>query len=55
MYKTKKSPLPIDANYKRDKKGRKYRNIEHYDESACIEYVADESVTKPRYLIVIVT
>ena len=55
MYKTKKAPLPINANYKRDKEGRKYRNVEHCDESNCVEYVADESVTIPRYLIVVVT
>ena len=54
MFKTKNVPLPIDSNYKKDNKGRKYRNVEHYGGSFRIEYLADESVTIPRYLIVVV-
>ena len=47
-----------EENYREDHKGRKYRNIGHEyinsitNGSANDEYVAEESVTIPRYLII---
>ena len=52
------SPQITEENYKEDHKGRKYRNIEHENtsvfnySSAFDEYIAEESVTIPRYLII---
>ena len=50
----KSSHQATEKDYKEDHIGRKYRNIgfEHDDSSAYDEYVADESVTIPRYLII---
>ena len=45
----KKLPKATKEDYKVDLHGRKYRNIPVYNEND--EYVADESVTVPRYLI----
>ena len=41
----------LREDYKEDHKGRRYRNVRHNITSARDEYVADESVTIPRYLI----
>ena len=47
-----------EENYREDHKGRKYRNIGHEDMNLSLystandEYVAEESVTVPRYLII---
>ena len=46
------SAQATEENYKKDLKGRKYRNIANTYNSAGDEYVADESVTIPRYLII---
>ena len=48
----KSSPQATEENYKEDHKGRKYRNIGHDSRSICDEYVAEEGVTIPRYLII---
>ena len=45
----KKRPQATKNDYKEDLHGRRYRNIPVYNEND--EYVADESVTVPRYLI----
>ena len=47
----KSSSQATDENYKKDHKGRKYINIGHDYSSAYDEYVAEERVTIPRYLI----
>ena len=41
-----------EKDYKKDDQGRKYRNIKVKDKSADDEYVADENLVVPRYLIV---
>ena len=41
------SPQAIQENYKKDHKGRKYKNIEHDGYSALDEYATDGSVTIP--------
>ena len=46
---TRKRPKATKEDYKVDLHGRKYRNIPVFNEND--EYVADESVTVPRYLI----
>ena len=46
------SPPLTKKNYKVDLLGRKYRNVKVDDNSLTDEYVADESITIPRYLIV---
>ena len=38
-------------NYKKDADGRRYRNVAHNSNSSQDEFVADESITIPRYLI----
>ena len=40
-----------EADYKEDAHGRRYRNVPHTLNSHLDEYVADESITVPRYLI----
>ena len=45
------SQLLTEADYKEDCIGRKYRNISHNWKSKLDEYVADETITIPRYLI----
>ena len=45
------SPQATEENYRKDQKGRKYRNIGHDDSSALDEFVAEANVTIPRYLI----
>ena len=47
----KSSSQATEENYKKDHKGRKYRNIPHDYKTAYDEYVAEESITIPRYLI----
>ena len=47
------SQLLTEADYKEDCIGRKYRNISHNWKSKLDEYVADETITIPRYLIVL--
>ena len=37
--------------YKKDPLGRKYRNVPHNLNTTLDEFVADESITKPKYLI----
>ena len=37
--------------YKKDALGRKYRNVPHNSNSSQDEFVADESITVPRYLV----
>ena len=52
------SPQITEENYTEDHKGRKYRNVENGNisvlniSSALDEYIAEESVTIPRYLII---
>ena len=38
-------------NYKKDADGRRYRNVAHNSNSSQNEFVADESITIPRYLV----
>ena len=47
----KSSRQPTEDDFRKDGKGRKYRNIEHDHISADDEFVAEENVTIPRYLI----
>ena len=51
----KSSTQAAEDDYKEDRNGRKYRNIAHDRSSALDEYVAEESVTIPRYLILFKT
>ena len=46
------SPQIGDEGYKKDFKGRRYRNVAVENESFKDEYVADESLVVPRYLII---
>ena len=45
------SPKPTVEDYKRDKKGRKYRCTATSKWSMLDEFVADSSLVKPRYMI----
>ena len=52
------TPQPGESDYKLDAQGRKYRNAMHVSRcllknSALDEYVADESIVVPRYLVAI--
>lgn len=47
----KSSPQAKEWNYKKDRVGRKYRDVAHDYSSIYDEYVAEGSVTIPRYLI----
>ena len=47
-----KSPQPSEKDYKKDSLGRRYRNFPFNGSSRMDEYVARDSVTIPRYLIV---
>lgn len=47
----KNSQQITEAEYKEDALGRRYRNVPHNSSTHLDEYVADESVTVPRYLI----
>ena len=49
----KSSPQPTKRDYKEDLQGRLYRNVAVHGNSQTDEYVADESVTIPRYIIVL--
>jgi len=40
-----------EVQYKEDDLGRRFRNVPHSEYSALNEYLADESITIPRYLI----
>ena len=40
-----------EEDYRKDALGRRYRNVNHDDESELDEFVADESIVIPRYLI----
>ena len=45
------SPQATSDDYKGDVQGRRYRNIVHNFESLEDEYLADNSIAIPRYLI----
>ena len=47
-----KSPQPSEKDYKIDSLGRRYRNLPFTGKHLNDEYVARDSVTIPRYLIV---
>ena len=47
-----KSPQPSEKDYKKDTLGRRYRNFPVTGHHVFDEYVARDSVTIPRYLIV---
>ena len=47
-----KSPQPSEEDYKKDSLGRRYRNFPITGRHLFDEYVARDSVTIPRYLIV---
>ena len=47
-----KSPQPGDKDYKKDSLGRRYRSFPVTSSDYMDEYVARDSVTIPRYLIV---
>ena len=47
-----KSPQPSETDYKKDSLGRRYRNFPFIGDHIFDEYVARDSVTIPRYLIV---
>ena len=49
------SPQPTKEDYKEDVLGRKYRNVKISGLSLLDEYVADEKITVPRYLIALET
>ena len=40
-----------EEDYRKDALGRRYRNVDHDDESELDEFVADENIVIPRYLI----
>ena len=48
-----KSPQPTDKDYTKDSLGRRYRNLPIDGSNLFDEYVARDSVTIPRYLIVL--
>ena len=50
---SKSSPQLSKEDYKEDLQGRQYRNVAVHRDSVRDEYVADESVTIPRYIIVV--
>ena len=43
----------VEEDYKKDSIGRKYRNVSHNWMSALDEYLADETLIVPSYLITI--
>ena len=45
------SKQTTEDRYKEDGIGRRYRNVAHNEYSALNEFLADESITVPRYLI----
>ena len=46
------SQQPSEEDYKEDSVGRKYRNVAHDSKSIYDEYLADETITIPRYLFI---
>ena len=44
---------PNEEDYKEDSIGRKYRNVPHNWMSVLDEYLEDESITIPRYLVIV--
>ena len=40
-----------EEDYRKDALGRRYRNVNHNDHSELDEFVADENIVIPRYLI----
>ena len=54
-YMFKRSPRIAKKRYRRDPKGRRYRNNAVNKWSIMDEYVANEHIVKPRYIISLVT